>query len=96
MGLLTGSLIVMQSILTQLRSEDESLQLDALNQLNELLAVSMADSLGLYPVEQLIPVLVDFVYICSHQSAVAGKSTSQASASVSPESKVGYEITQQL
>lgn len=51
-------LALLQSILSQLRSEDESLQLDALNQLNELLAVSMADSLGLYPVEQLIPVLV--------------------------------------
>lgn len=51
-----------QSILSQLRSEDESLQLDALNQLNELLAVSMADSLGLYPVEQLIPVLVSLAY----------------------------------
>lgn len=51
----------LQSVLTQLKSDDESLQLDALNQLNELLAVSMADSLGLYPVEQLIPVLVMFL-----------------------------------
>ena len=56
--LLPSCLFYLQSILSQLRSEDESLQLDALSQLNELLAVSMADSLGLYPVEQLIPVLV--------------------------------------
>ena len=47
-----------QGILQQLQSDDEALQLDGLNQLNELLAVSMEDSLSIFPVESLVPVLV--------------------------------------
>lgn len=48
-----------QDILVQLRQdEDEDTQLDALNQLTELLSISSEESLGILPVEQLIPVLV--------------------------------------
>ena len=43
----------------QLRQdEDEVAQLDALNQLNELLSISSEESLSIFPVEQLVPVLV--------------------------------------
>ena len=48
-----------QGILVQLRQdEDEVAQLDALNQLNELLSISSEESLSIFPVEQLVPVLV--------------------------------------
>ena len=50
-----------QGILQQLQSDDEALQLDGLNQLNELLAVSMEDSLSMFPVESLVPVLVSIL-----------------------------------
>lgn len=43
----------------QLRQDDnETAQLDALSQLNELLSISNEESLSVFPVEQLVPVLV--------------------------------------
>ena len=51
-----------QSILVQLRQDDEMQQLDGLGQLCELLSVSTEESLSVVPVESLVPVLV------SHQA----------------------------
>ncbi|KAK9826455.1 hypothetical protein WJX81_000175 [Elliptochloris bilobata] len=49
----------LKGILVQLRQdEDEVAQLEALNQLNELLSISSEESLTIFPVEQLVPVLV--------------------------------------
>lgn len=43
----------------QLRQDDdEMVQLEALSQLNELLSISNEESLSVFPVEQLVPVLV--------------------------------------
>ena len=43
----------------QLKQEDDEMsQLDALTQLNELLAISNEESLSLFPLDQLIPALV--------------------------------------
>jgi hypothetical protein len=48
-----------QGFLVQLRQDDdEGVQLEALGQLNELLAISNEESLSVFPVEQLVPVLV--------------------------------------
>ncbi len=48
-----------QGFLVQLRQDDdENAQLDALSQLNELLSISNEESLSVFPVEQLVPVLV--------------------------------------
>jgi E3 ubiquitin-protein ligase TRIP12 len=50
---------VVQGFLVQLRQDDnETAQLDALSQLNELLSISNEESLSVFPVEQLVPVLV--------------------------------------
>lgn len=49
----------LQGFLVQLRQDDdEAAQLDALSQLNELLSISSEESLSVFPVEQLVPVLV--------------------------------------
>lgn len=49
----------MQGILVQLRQEDNEVQqLDGLSQLCELLCVATEESLSIFPVEQLAPVLV--------------------------------------
>lgn len=49
----------LQGFLVQLRQDDnETAQLDALSQLNELLSISNEESLSVFPVEQLVPVLV--------------------------------------
>ena len=49
----------MQGFLVQLRQDDdEVVQLEALSQLNELLSISNEESLSVFPVEQLVPVLV--------------------------------------
>lgn len=66
---LTRIMSLSQGILTQLSSDDESVQLDGLNQLNELLAISMEDSLSVFPVEQLVPVLVS--HTLPHASLLA-------------------------
>lgn len=48
-----------QGILVQLQQDDDEVaQLEALNQLNELLSISSEESLSIFPVEQLVPVLV--------------------------------------
>lgn len=48
-----------QGFLVQLRQDDdEASQLEALTQLNELLSISNEESLSVFPVEQLVPVLV--------------------------------------
>ena len=45
--------------MVQLRQDDdEVVQLEALSQLNELLSISNEESLSVFPVEQLVPVLV--------------------------------------
>ncbi|CAL8468108.1 g7647 [Coccomyxa elongata] len=49
----------LKGFLVQLRQDDdEAAQLDALSQLNELLSISNEESLSVFPVEQLVPVLV--------------------------------------
>ena len=48
----------MQGFLVQLRDDDENVQLEALSQLNELLSISNEESLSVFPVEQLVPLLV--------------------------------------
>ena len=49
----------MQGFLVQLRQDDdENAQLEALSQLNELLSISNEECLSVFPVEQLVPVLV--------------------------------------
>ena len=51
--------MLVQGILMQLRQEDNEVQqLDGLGQLCELLSVSTEESLSVFPVEQLAPVLV--------------------------------------
>jgi hypothetical protein len=58
-GQLEGNRVLCeQAILTQLKAEDEIMQLDGLNELNNFLSVSMEESLAACPVEQLVPVLV--------------------------------------
>ncbi|KAK9803385.1 hypothetical protein WJX72_003423 [[Myrmecia] bisecta] len=52
----------LKGILVQLRQEDdEPVQLDALNQLCELLSISTEESLSMFPVEQLVPILVQLL-----------------------------------
>ena len=48
----------MQSILALLKSDDPSIQLDGLQQLNELLSVAMEDTLAMCPIDQVVSVLV--------------------------------------
>lgn len=55
---MSQSACVLQSILVQLRQDDEMQQLDGLGQLCELLSVSTEESLSVVPVESLVPVLV--------------------------------------
>ncbi len=56
---LVYSAALSQGILVQLQQDDDEVaQLEALNQLNELLSISSEESLSIFPVEQLVPVLV--------------------------------------
>ena len=53
----------MQTILVALReADDEAAQLTALHELCEMLAISSEEALSIFPVDQLIPVLVRSVY----------------------------------
>ncbi len=63
----------MQGFLVQLRQDDdEAAQLDALSQLNELLSISNEESLSVFPVEQLVPVLVRAMqFVCQCTRSIA-------------------------
>ena len=66
--------------MVQLRQDDDqAAQLDALSQLNELLSISNEESLSVFPVEQLVPVLVRAMPLClcaASQDASHGRTSS--------------------
>jgi hypothetical protein len=60
----------------QLRQDDDEIvQLEALSQLNELLSISNEESLSVFPVEQLVPVLVCFLDSLHGHGAVSSPCT---------------------